>query len=125
MPFYETTFIVRQDLGKPDVTKLAESLTAVIEQGGGKVVKSEYWGLRSLAYKVGKNRKGHYNMLGLDAPAAAVKEMERQLGINEDVIRALTVRVDALEEGPSAMMQTRRDDYTPETDMPIQATGTI
>ncbi|MDX2112902.1 MAG: 30S ribosomal protein S6 [Alphaproteobacteria bacterium] len=113
MPFYETTFIVRQDLSRADVTKFADQYTAIIEQHGGKVVKNEYWGLKSLAYKVDKNRKGHYNMLAIDAPADAVKEMERQIRINEDIIRVLTVRVEAIEEGPSVMMASNRRDDTP------------
>jgi small subunit ribosomal protein S6 len=117
MPLYESTFVVRQDVSRADVTKLVESFTAIITQGGGKVVKDEYWGLRNLAYRIKKNRKGHYVMLALDAPFDAVKEMERNMGIHEDVIRTLTVRVDAIEEGPSAMMQkTSREEET--TDLP-------
>lgn len=117
MPFYESTFITRQDLSRQDITKLTDSLTSFIEQGGGKVVKNEYWGLRSMAYRIRKNRKGHYSMLAIDAPPAAIKEMERNMRINEDIIRTLTVRVDELEEGPSAMMQQSRsrDDYNSET----------
>lgn len=108
MPLYEATFITRQDLSRQDITKIGESFGAIIEQGGGKVVKNEYWGLRSLSYRINKNRKGHYTMLGIDAPAAAVKEMERNMRINEDIIRALTIRVDELDEAPSAMMQQAR-----------------
>jgi small subunit ribosomal protein S6 len=116
MPFYESTFIARQDLSRADITKLTDGLGAIVEQGGGKVVKTEYWGLRSLSYRINKNRKGHYAMLAIDAPPAAIKEMERNVRINEDVVRALTVRVEALEEGPSVMMQQSRsrDDYAPE-----------
>ena len=110
MSLYESTFITRQDMSRADITKLADQFTSIIEQGGGKVVKNEYWGLKNFAYLVGKNRKGHYTMLGIEAPAAAVKEMERQIRINEDIIRSLTVRVDELPEGPSVMMQTRRGD---------------
>ncbi len=112
MPLYESTFIARQELSRQDVTKLAEQLTTIIEAGGGKVVKNEYWGLRPLAYRIRKHRKGHYTMLGLDAPYAAVKEMQRNVGINEDVLRHLTIRVDEIEEAPSAMMNARfgRDD---------------
>jgi len=113
MPLYESTFITRQDLSRQDITKLSESLTSIIEQGGGKVVKNEYWGIRGLAYRIRKNRKGHYSMLAIDAPPAAITEMERNMHINEDIIRTLTVRVDAIEEGPSAMMQQSRgrDEY--------------
>ena len=113
MPLYESTFIARQDMSRADITKLADSLASIIEQGGGKVLKNEYWGLKSLAYKIEKNRKGHYTMLAIEAPAPAIKEMERNMHINEDIVRSLTVRVDEISEGPSVMMQTRRDDYTP------------
>jgi small subunit ribosomal protein S6 len=113
MPLYESTFIARQDMSRADITKLADSLASIIEQGGGKVLKNEYWGLKSLAYKIEKNRKGHYTMLAIEAPAPAIKEMERNMHINEDIVRSLTVRVDEIPEGPSVMMQTRRDDYTP------------
>jgi len=120
MPLYESTFIARQDLSKQDVTKLAESMAAIIEQGGGKIIKNEYWGLKSLAYKIEKNRKGHYNMLGIDAPAEAVKEMERNLRINENVVRVLTVCVEELDAAPSAMMNQARgrdEGYAPEGDI--------
>lgn len=115
MPFYETTFIARQDMSRQDISKLTEGFTAIIEQGGGKVVKNEYWGLRSLAYRIDKNRKGHYTMLALDAPPAAIKEMERNMRHSEDLIRALTIRVESIDENPSVMMQQARgrDDYTP------------
>lgn len=118
MPLYESTFVVRQDVSRADVTKLVETFSAIIAQGGGKVVKDEYWGLRNLAYRIKKNRKGHYVMLALDAPYEAVKELERNMGIHEDVIRTLTVRVDAIEEGPSAMMQkTTREEESPDVPM--------
>ena len=105
MPLYEHVFIARQDLAQAQVDALAETATSIIEAAGGKVVKTETWGLRSLAYRIAKNRKGHYVMLDFDAPPAAVAELERQTQINEDVIRYMTVRVDAHEQGPSAMMR--------------------
>ena len=113
MPLYESTFIARQDLSRADITKMADGLIAIVEQGGGKVLKNEYWGLKTLAYRINKNRKGHYTMLAIDAPAPAVKEMERNIRINEDIVRALTVRVDEIPEGPSCMMQqgSRRDEF--------------
>jgi len=112
MPFYESTYIVRPDVSSLQVEALTQTMTELVQANGGTVAKNEYWGLKSLAYRVKKNRKGHFVMLGLDAPAAAVAELERNLGINEDVIRYLTVRVEAMEEGPSAMMQAKhgRDD---------------
>jgi small subunit ribosomal protein S6 len=114
MPLYESTFITRQDMSRQDITKLSDSLGSIIEQGGGKIVKNEYWGLRSLSYRINKNRKGHYMMLAIDAPTDAIKEMQRNIGNNEDIVRVLTVRVDAIEEGPSVMMQQVRshDSYT-------------
>ena len=108
MPLYEHVFIARQDAAQAQVDQLTEHLKGVIEQGGGKVTKLENWGLRSLTYKIKKNRKGHYVLLNLDAPWPAVAEMERQLKLNEDVIRQLTVRVEALEDGPSAGMLAKQ-----------------
>ena len=111
MPLYEHIYLARQDVSPQQVEELTNSLTEVLTQGGGKVTKNEYWGLKSLSYRIKKNRKAHYSLLNIDAPAPAVAEMERQMRINEDIIRFLTVRVDELEEGPSAMLQKRdRDD---------------
>ena len=108
MPFYEHVFIARQDAAQTHVDQLMEQMKGVIEAGGGKVTKQEYWGLRSLTFKIKKNRKGHYVHFNLDSPAPAVAELERRQRINEDVIRAVTVRVEALEEGPSAGMIARQ-----------------
>ena len=105
MALYEATFIARRDISAQDVTKLTDQFSAIVTSNGGKVVKSEYWGLRNMAYKVKKNKKGHYVMLGLDAPSAAVKELERNLHLNEDVIRNLTIRVEEIEAGPSAPLK--------------------
>jgi small subunit ribosomal protein S6 len=105
MPLYEHVFLARQDLAQAQVDALAENATKIIEDNGGKVVKTETWGLRSLAYRIQKNRKAHYVMLEIDAPAPLVAELERQTQINEDVLRYMTTRVDAHEQGPSAMMR--------------------
>ena len=105
MPLYEHVFLARQDLAQAQVDALAENATKIIQDNGGKVVKTETWGLRSLAYRIAKNRKAHYVMLDFDAPAPVVAELERQTQINEDVIRYMTVRVDEHETGPSAMMR--------------------
>ena len=105
MALYEHVFLARQDLAQAQVDTLAETATKIIEDNKGKVVKTENWGLRSLAYKIAKNRKAHYVMLELEAPAGVVAELERQTAINEDVIRYMTVRVDEHEQGPSAMMR--------------------
>jgi small subunit ribosomal protein S6 len=105
MPFYEHVFLARQDLAQAQVDALAENAAKIVESQEGKVTKVESWGLRNLAYKIAKNRKAHYVMLNIDAPAGVVAELERQTAINEDVIRYMTVRVDALEGGPSVMMR--------------------
>ena len=111
MPLYEHIYLARQDVSPQQVEELTNNLTEVLTQGGGKVTKNEYWGLKSLSYRIKKNRKAHYSLLNIDAPAPAVAEMERQMRINEDILRFMTVRVDELEEGPSAMLQKRdRDD---------------
>ena len=113
MPLYEHVFLARQDLAQAQVDALAENATKIVEDNGGKVVKTETWGLRSLAYRIAKNRKAHYVMLDLDAPAPAVAELERQSNINEDIIRFLTIRVDEHEKGPSAMMRRGERDRGP------------
>ena len=105
MALYEHVFLARQDLAQAQVDQLAETATKIIEDNNGKVVKTETWGLRSLAYRIAKNRKAHYVMLDIDAPAGVVAELERQTAINEDVIRYMTVKVDGHEEGPSVMMR--------------------
>ncbi|HVM37575.1 MAG TPA: 30S ribosomal protein S6 [Sphingomicrobium sp.] len=105
MPLYEHVFLARQDLAQTQVDALAENATRILTDNGGSVVKTETWGLRSLAYRIAKNRKAHYVALDVDAPAAAIAELERQTNINEDVIRFMTIRVDAHEKGPSAMMR--------------------
>ena len=108
MPFYEHTVIARQDISPQQAEALNDQLKHLIEENGGHIAKIEYWGLRNLTYRVKKNRKGHYSLLAIDAPAPAVKEMERQLSINEDVIRFLTVRVEELDLELSPVL-ARRD----------------
>ncbi|MQT11255.1 30S ribosomal protein S6 [Segnochrobactrum spirostomi] len=111
MALYEHVFLARQDVSGQQVDALIEQFKGVIEQNGGKVSKIENWGLKSLAYRINKNRKAHYALLNIDAPSAAVVEMERQMRISEDVLRFLTVRVEELEDGQSVMLQKRdRDD---------------
>ena len=105
MALYEHVFLARQDLAQAQVDALAETATKIIEDNKGKVVKTETWGLRSLAYKIAKNRKAHYVMLEIDGPGPIVAELERQEAINEDIIRYMTVRVDELENGPTVMMR--------------------
>ncbi|SHE55691.1 small subunit ribosomal protein S6 [Kaistia soli DSM 19436] len=111
MPLYEHVFLSRQDVSAQQVETLTETFKGILEANGGSVAKIEQWGLKSVAFRIRKNRKAHYTLLNIDAPAAAVAELERQQRINEDVLRVLTIRVDALEEGQSAMLQKRdRDD---------------
>ena len=107
MPLYEHTFIARQDLSNTQAESLIEHFSTVLADNDGKVVESEYWGVKTMAYKINKNRKGHYAYLRSDAPAAAVQEMERLMRLHEDVMRVLTIKVDEHEEGPSVQMQKR------------------
>jgi small subunit ribosomal protein S6 len=109
MPLYEHVFIARQDLSNTQAEGLIEHFSTVLSDNGGKVVENEYWGVKTMAYKINKNRKGHYAFLKSDAPAAAVQEMERLMRLHEDVMRVLTVKVDGHEEGPSVQMQKRDD----------------
>jgi len=111
MALYEHVFIARQDVSAQQVEALTEEFKTVLESNGGSVAKNEYWGIKTLAYKIKKNRKGHYTLLNIDAPHAAVAEMERQMRLHDDILRFITLRVEEHEEGPSAMMQSRgRDD---------------
>lgn len=105
MPLYEHVYLARQDLTGQQVEELTAQYTSIIEQSGGKVTKTEPWGVKSLAYRIRKNRKAHMTLLNIDAPPAAIAELERQERLNEDVLRYLTVRVEEHEDGPSAMMR--------------------
>ena len=110
MPLYEHVFLARQDITSQQVEAMIEQFRGVIETAGGHVVKAEMWGVKSLAYRLKKNRKAHFTLLGLDSPPAAVAEMERQMRISEDVLRFITLKVDEIEEAPSIMMQKRDRD---------------
>ncbi len=112
MPLYEHVFMVRQDVSTAQVETLTDQFKDVIQEGGGEIKKAEYWGVKSLSFRIKKNRKAHYSLMNIDAGSTAVAEMERQMRLNDDVIRFLTLRVDEHEEGPSAMMRSRggRDD---------------
>lgn len=107
MPYYESVYIARPDISTAQVDALTESLTSIVGENGGSVTKNEYWGLKNLAYRIKKNRKGHYTLLNIDAPAGAISELERNMRINEDVMRYMTIRVDELDENPSIMLTSR------------------
>ena len=110
MALYEHVVIARQDISPQQAEALNDQLKAIIEEGGGSVAKIEYWGLRNLTYRIKKNRKGHYSLLALDSPAPAVKEMERQLSLNEDVLRYMTVRVEEIDLELSPVLARRERD---------------
>ncbi len=123
MALYEHTFLARQDISSQQAEALVEQFKSVLEENGGTVGKVENWGLRTSAYRIQKNRKAHYLHMNVDAPAAAIAEMERQMRINEDILRYMTIKVEEHEEGPSAMMKKadrddrpRRDDRGPRED---------
>ena len=110
MPLYECVLIARNEVTQQQVEAVADQVATQLESEGGSIDKREYWGLRSLAYRIKKNRKGHYMLLGLNAKPASVNEVERQLRLNEDILRFLTIRVDKLEEAPSAILARKSDD---------------
>jgi len=110
MPLYECVLLARNDVTQQQVEAIGDQVEATLKEGGGEVRKREYWGLRGLAYRIKKNRKAHYMLLGVNAPPAAMQEVERQLGLHEDVLRTLTLRVEAIEEGPSAILARRGED---------------
>jgi small subunit ribosomal protein S6 len=110
MPLYETVVIARSEITQAQADAVADAVTAQLETDGGAVKKREYWGLRGLAYRIKKNRKGHYMLLGLEAPPAAVVEMERQLKLNEDVLRFMTIRIEEISEEPSVILSRKSDD---------------
>jgi len=120
MAYYEHVLILRQDISPQQAETLNEELKTLIEGLGGHIAKIEYWGLRNLTYRIKKNRKGHYSLLAIDSPAEAVKEMERQLSINEDVLRYLTVRVDELELELSPILARRDRDRERRDDFPAK-----
>lgn len=109
MAFYEAVFILRQDLSSQDASDVVDGLAQSIKENDGKLLKKEYWGLRSLAYKINKSGKAHYFLLGIEAPAGAVKELDRKCRINENVMRNMTVKVDYISKDPSPIMEKDRD----------------
>ena len=116
MALYEHIYMARQDISAQQVEALTEQFKKVVTGLGGTIEKTEYWGVKSLAYRINKNRKAHFSLFNINAPHAAIAEMERQMGLSEDVLRFMTIRVEALEEGPSAMMRERGDRRGPRGD---------
>jgi small subunit ribosomal protein S6 len=110
MPLYECVLIARNDVTQQQVEAVADTLATTLETEGGSIQKREYWGLRSLAYRIKKNRKGHYMLLGLDVKPAQLNEFERQLSLNEDILRYMSIRVDVVDENPSAILARKSDD---------------
>ncbi len=109
MPYYETVFILRQDISATQVETISDAMAEIITNDGGKMARREYWGLKSMAYRMKKNKKGHYVLFNYDAQNSAVREMERLMGLNEDILRVLTLRTDDLPEEPSVVMANRND----------------
>ncbi len=119
MPFYETVFIARQDLGTAQVEELTKQFSEILTSAGGKITKTESWGLRNLAYRIKKNRKGHYVLIESETSGESVIEMERNMRINEDILRYMTIRLDELSKGPSPIIdKNRRDDDEESSDRP-------
>ena len=119
MPLYETVFIIRQDVSSADVDKITDGFSEVIKNNGGKIVKQEYWGIRNLAYEINNNRKGHYILLGLDAPTAAIAEMERKMKYSIDVIRFLTQRVEVISAEASPILKAKSSDVEEVVDVTV------
>jgi small subunit ribosomal protein S6 len=109
MAIYECVYIARQELTAAQAEQLSKDLTKIVSSNNGEIKNQEYWGLRNLAYKIRKNRKGHYTMFHIDAPSSTIEELERNMRLNEDILRYLTVKIDNLPEGPSVMMTARPD----------------
>jgi small subunit ribosomal protein S6 len=110
MALYEHVYMARQDVTAQQVETLTDGFKAIVDGLGGSFAKVEYWGVKSLAYRIKKNRKAHFTLINIDAPPAAITEMERQMGLNEDILRFITIRMEEHEDGPSAMMRKRDDD---------------
>src|SRR3979411_2432645 len=110
MPFYETVLIARKDVTQQQVEQIADDIATELTTEGGEIKKREYWGLRGLAYRIKKNRKGHYMLLGIDAKPAFITELERKLGLNEDVLRFMTIRLQEIDDAPSAILSRKSDD---------------
>jgi small subunit ribosomal protein S6 len=110
MPLYEHVYLARQDITTQQVEAITQSIEELIKKEGGKIDKIEYWGLRQLAYKIKKNRKAHYTLMNINAPVNALNEVERQISLNEDILRHLTIKVDEFDDGPSVMMEHKNHD---------------
>jgi len=119
MSFYESVFIIRQDVSLNDIDKIVDDFSKIIKDNNGNVVKKEYWGLRALAYKIGNHKKGHYYFLGLDTTADVKKELERKMKLNENIIRFLTIKVDSISNEPSPILKNQNTENTPVIDVTV------
>ncbi|MDX1917129.1 MAG: 30S ribosomal protein S6 [Rickettsiaceae bacterium] len=119
MTFYETIIIIRQDVSSTDIDKLNDDFSNILTGLGSEIIKTEYWGLRNLAYDISNNKKGHYVLLGTKSPDAAIKELERKLKLSEDVIRFMTLKVDAIKQDPSPILQNKHDNFDDIIDVTI------
>ncbi|WP_341794737.1 30S ribosomal protein S6 [Rickettsia endosymbiont of Rhinocyllus conicus] len=117
MSFYESVFIVRQDVSLNDIDKIVDDFSKIIKDNNGAIVKKEYWGLRALAYKIGNHKKGHYYLLGLDTTPAVKQELERKMKLNENIIRFLTQKVDSISNEPSPILKNQSTENTPIIDV--------
>ena len=127
MALYEHVFIARQDLSSSQAEELIKQYSDILKDNGGSIVGHEYWGLRTLAYKINKNRKGHYSLIKSDSPPSAALEMERLMKLNEDIMRVMTIKVDKHEEGPSIMMRvkTKNEEYSSDSADKLETRETI
>jgi small subunit ribosomal protein S6 len=119
MALYETIFIIRQDVSSADVDKITEEFSALLEKNGAKILKTEYWGLRNLAYDINNNKKGHYVLFGLDSKAEPIAELERKMKYSEDIIRCLTLKVDSITQEPSAILRGKVEGFDDTIDVTI------
>lgn len=119
MPFYESVFILRQDISSTDVDKITEDFTKIVKECGSSVIKNEYWGFRNLAYEIGNNKKGHYVLLGLEADTDTIKELERRMKLNENIIRFSTVAVDSMSKDPSPILKGKNTENEEIVDVTI------
>ncbi|WP_341757819.1 MULTISPECIES: 30S ribosomal protein S6 [unclassified Candidatus Tisiphia] len=119
MAFYESVFIIRQDISSADVDKITDDFTKIVKDSNGEVIKTEYWGLRSLAYKIGNNKKGHYVFMGLKTAFSVINELERKMKLSENIIRFVNINVDSISAEPSPILRSKSSDHEEIVDVTI------